>query len=76
MGATTSTQCPGPGQAAAGHLCVYTAPGRNHLPFNFFDDPVNGFNDSNAASFGVNMYLFAGSLSTDASAGSWTVTAP
>jgi hypothetical protein len=74
MGASTSTQ--GPGQAAAGHLCVYTAPGRNGLPLNFFDDPVNGFNDGNATSFGVNRYLFAGSHSTDAAAGSWTVTAP
>jgi hypothetical protein len=76
MGATTSAQCPGAGHAAAGQLCVYTAPGRNNLTFDFFDDPVTGFNDSNAASFGVNMYLFAGASSTNAAAGSWTVTAP
>jgi hypothetical protein len=76
MGTSTSVQCSGPGHAAAGHLCVYAAPGRNDFTFDFFDDPVTGFNDSNAAPFGVNVYLFAGASSTDAAAGSWTVTAP
>jgi hypothetical protein len=75
MGLSTSAACPGAGQAAAGHLCVYAGPGRNHLTFFFFDDPINGSADSNAAPFGVNMYLYAGA-STDTAGGSWTVTAP
>ena len=76
LGLATSAACPGAGQAAAGHLCVYAAPGRNDLPFHFFDDPITGFNDSNAAPFGVNLALWAGAHPSDVGAGSWTVTAP
>ena len=75
MGESTSALCPGAGQAAVGQLCIYAAPG-NPFTFNFFEDPVTGSEDQNAAPYGVNMQMFAGAHETTTGGGSWTLTAP
>jgi hypothetical protein len=68
---TTSTNCPGLGQAAAGFLCVYEAEGSN---VNYAaGNPINnhsGFLGADATGF----FIFLGSTGTFSfSYGSWTV---
>ena len=71
---TTSTNCPGVGQAAAGYLCVYEAASGNRNAA--AGSPVanhSGF--GGADTYGFNVWL--GSTSSPAfSYGSWTVQAP
>lgn len=71
---TTSTNCPGLGQAAAGFLCVYEAAAGNRNAA--AGSPVANHNgNAGADTYGFNVWL--GSTNTNAfSYGSWTVKAP
>ena len=70
MGAAFTTQCPGPGRAAAGYLCVYEQQqGNRSAPV---IDNSGGFTGAEAFGF----MIFMNSTGTNAySYGNWTVTA-
>lgn len=63
--------CPGPGQAAAGNLCVYASV--TGQPFFGFQNPIT--NETGSATFGVVMQWYV-ETSTSGTKGNWTVTAP
>jgi hypothetical protein len=67
----TSAACPGPGEAAPGHLCVYTAFEYEVVFDNFFSVDGDLFE---AASVGVVLY-FASSSAVANVRGTWTYTA-
>ena len=70
---TTSAQCPGPGQAARGQLCVYER-ATSAATFNVIADPAAGTNGANRRGAEIE-YSGAGSGNPFAD-GSWAVTAP
>ena len=71
---TTSTNCPGVGQAAAGFLCVYEAAGAN-VNYAAGSPVANHIGSGGADAYGFNLFL--GSTGTLAfTYGSWTVKAP
>jgi hypothetical protein len=67
---TPTSECPGAGQAAAGHLCVYETWNYN-LGFQFFDAP----GPAGTARTGLVMYMFSNAAEGNAR-GNWTVRAP
>lgn len=70
---TTSSSCPGPGQAAAGHLCVYEESGAHDAP-----NEGHAVNNSEGmvGSDSTGFMLFFNVTGEEAfSYGSWTVTA-
>jgi hypothetical protein len=66
-----TAECPGHGEAAPGHLCMYASV---NLSFQSFQNPTN-FASVSAATFGVNALFFTDG-STSGGSGSWAVTAP
>jgi hypothetical protein len=73
QGTSTTTQCPGPGRAAAGHLCVYERDSSlSPATFSGIFDPVSGTPGANrrAAQLSYN------SAMSGLAVGSWAVTAP
>jgi hypothetical protein len=77
----TSTSCPGPGQAAPGHLCVYReGVGGQGLTFRGFYNPEFGNSPflssaTGASQSGTALYL-ATSTNHSTVHGTWAVTAP
>ena len=69
---TTSAQCPGQKQAAAGHLCVYGSY-VNNMTFGSFSDPQT--TGSGVRAMGTVMYLLV-SGSGGFARGTWALTAP
>jgi hypothetical protein len=66
-----TADCPGHGQAAPGHLCMYASV---NLSFQTFQNPTN-FASVSAETYGVNALFFTDG-STSGGSGSWAVTAP
>jgi hypothetical protein len=74
LNGTTTTNCPGDGQAAAGWLCVYAQAVTNATPNN--GHAVNNHNGFGGADTYGFMLFFNATASNAFTYGSWTVTAP
>jgi hypothetical protein len=72
-GAASTTACPGTGQAAPGHLCVYATWVTNVTLSQFFN-PQNGVPDSTSPR-GTVLFMNASATKSNA-VGTWTATAP
>ena len=72
VGDPTTAECPGPGVAAPGHLCVYEVETSGSITFHCFCDPETTTSDQ-AQSYGTVLFMNA-SGGNRWSYGSWTVT--
>jgi hypothetical protein len=76
-GAAPTADCPGYGQAAAGHLCVYTNEGTGNLAFSSIYHNEGNLDASVAGAGIFGFHLFFSSTAADTYlSGSYTVTAP
>lgn len=73
-GSAATAECPGPGGAAAGHLCVYEV-GAGARSGGFIYDPWAG-SSASAPAVGFGIYFNATGTGGSWSYGSWAVTAP
>jgi hypothetical protein len=70
-----TADCPGIGQAAPGHLCVYEVFNFNaNASFGGFGDPRTGA--AGVAPFGTVLAFTAGATAVNNPRGSWSYTAP
>jgi hypothetical protein len=74
--AAETANCPGPGHAAAGHLCVYRIEGTGVLSFSAIYSDDDGTSNAGASTNGFLIYLSSGATSLNYASGSWSVTAP
>jgi hypothetical protein len=73
--ASTSTNCPGTGQAARGYLCVYES-SHGNAEFGFIDDPSVPGGRGGSSTIGITMYWVLPATGGAWSYGTWAVTAP
>jgi hypothetical protein len=71
VGSSTTSACPGPGAAAAGHLCVYERASSLGATFVGIFDPGTGTPGANSRGAQIEY-----SASTGVAAGTWAATAP
>jgi len=58
VGGPTTAECPGPGEAAPGHLCVYEVQSTSNITFWCFCNPEQGVSDQ-AQSYGTALFMLA-----------------
>jgi len=77
QGAPPTAQCPGPGQAAAGQLCVYSREGSGTSTFSaiYHHESNNGDSVSGSGRYGFLIY-FSTTADKTYQSGDWAVTAP
>jgi Collagen triple helix repeat (20 copies) len=71
-----TTDCSGPGHAAAGHLCVYEIGGSASMVFSSIYHHESGTATNGSGKNGFVLYLQSGPTQNNYASGSWTVTAP
>jgi hypothetical protein len=71
-----TTDCPGPGHAAAGHLCMYEIGGTGSMVFSSIYHHESGTATNGSGKNGFVLYLQSGGTANNYASGSWTVTAP